>query len=318
MTKRKRSKKTRFSFDLNAFLNRFYWVLAIVSVIAAALVVGYYAGYNDARDENRKAIYKEREVSAKLMERIKKMTLKTSTHEYSDQPESLVHPPKGPKREPKLLVKKPKLAIIIDDVSFAHDVRNIKALGLNLTMAFLPPNRIHPDSAKLAAKESYYMVHLPMEAQNFGRPEPITLLVDDPEEKIMERIEQIKELFPKVRYINNHTGSKFTSDEKAMNRLVYALKRKKIGFIDSRTTSKTKVPQVMKNFGLPYIGRDVFLDHDPDVNSVKRQIKRAVKIAKSHGLSVAIGHPHKKTLQALKESKKLLQSVELVRIDELY
>jgi polysaccharide deacetylase 2 family uncharacterized protein YibQ len=185
-------------------------------------------------------------------------------------------------------------------------------------MAFLPPNRFHPDSARLAAKEPYYMVHLPMEAQNFGRPEPITLLVDDSEEKIIERIEKIKELFPKVRYINNHTGSKFTSDEQAMNRLVYALKKEKISFIDSRTTAKTKVPQVMKNFGLPYIGRDIFLDHDPDVNSVKRQIKRAVKIAKSHGLSVVIGHPHKKTLQALRESKELLQSVELVRIDDIF
>jgi polysaccharide deacetylase 2 family uncharacterized protein YibQ len=318
MTKRKRSKKSRFSFDLNAFLNKFYWILAIVSVIAAALVVGYYAGYNDARDESREAIYKEREASAKLMERIKKMTLQTSKHEYGDQPESLVHPPKGPKREPKLLVQKPKLAIIIDDVSFERDVDNIKALGLNLTMSFLPPNKFHPDSAKLASKESYYMVHLPMEAQNFSRPEPITLLVDDPEEKIMERIEQVKSLFPKVRYINNHTGSKFTSDEKAMNRLVYVLKRENIGFVDSRTTSKTKVPQVMKNYGLPYIGRDVFLDHSPDIASVKKQIKRAVKIARSHGLSIAIGHPHKKTLQALRESKELLKSVELVRIDELY
>lgn len=318
MTKRKRHKKSEFSFYLNAFLNRFYWILAIVSVIAAALVVGYYAGYNDAKDENREAIYKERQVSVKLMERIKKMTLKTSKHEYSDQPDTLAHPPKGLKREPKLSVTKPKLAIIIDDVSFARDVRNIKALGLNLTMAFLPPNKFHPDSARLAAGEPYYMVHLPMEAQNFSAAEPFTLRVSDSEEKIMARVKELKMLFPKVDYVNNHTGSKFTSDESAMNRLIFALQKEKIGFVDSRTTAKTKVPQVMKNYGLPYIGRDIFLDHNPDVASVKRQIKKAVKIAKSHGLSIAIGHPHQKTLQALRESKELLQSVDLVRIDRLY
>jgi len=47
------------------------------------------------------------------------------------------------------------------------------------------------------------------------------------------------------------------------------------------------------------------------------QIKIAIKVAKSHGSAIAIGHPHKNTLQALYESKKLLKQVDLVYINRL-
>jgi hypothetical protein len=121
-----------------------------------------------------------------------------------------------------------------------------------------------------------------------------------------------------VEYINNHTGSKFTSNEIAMNRLIYALKREKIIFIDSRTTAKTKAPKVMKNFGLNYVARDVFLDHSTDKVSIKKAIKKAIKIAKLHGTAIAIGHPHANTILALHESKELFKDIELVYINRLY
>jgi hypothetical protein len=102
-----------------------------------------------------------------------------------------------------------------------------------------------------------------------------------------------------------------------MNRLVFALNKYGIRFIDSRTTAETKVPTVMQNYGMPYLARDVFLDHHPDVDSVKQQIKRAIDVAKKHGSAIAICHPHKKTLEALMQSKQLFNEVELVRIDRL-
>jgi polysaccharide deacetylase 2 family uncharacterized protein YibQ len=88
-------------------------------------------------------------------------------------------------------------------------------------------------------------------------------------------------------------------------------------FIDSRTTAQTKVPQVMKNYGAPYVARDVFLDHESDLSYIKKQIEVAVNKAKKHGSAIAIGHPRPETLQALAESKALFKDVELVRIDGL-
>jgi polysaccharide deacetylase 2 family uncharacterized protein YibQ len=141
--------------------------------------------------------------------------------------------------------------------------------------------------------------------------------VNDSQEQISKRVSEIKKLFPNVEYVNNHTGSKFTSNEAAMNRLIFALNTNNIKFIDSRTTGQTKAPKVLKNYGLRYLGRDIFLDHHMDKPYILAQIKKAVKIAKIHGTAIAIGHPHKNTLQALRESKKVLQEVELVFVNQL-
>ena len=314
---KKQSKKsvTKRKFDLQKFLHYFYWVLAIVSVLGAATVVGFYAGYNQAIEESACVIDAHKQQTKKLQKRLEQLSNQTAKHEYGNK----ANPPKPKVRKAvkKVSGKKGKLAIIFDDVSFAGDVRQIKALGLPVTMSFLPPTSRHPDSAKLAAKEPYYMVHLPMEAMNFHSPEKVTLLTTDSKDVIVSRIKKIKEQFPKVKFINNHTGSKFTSDAEAMNRLIFALRLEEIGFIDSRTTAETKAEKVMKRYQMPYYTRDIFLDHEDDVAVIKGQIKKAIKMANKYGKCIAICHPHKATLQALKESKELFDQVEMVRIDKL-
>ena len=96
------------------------------------------------------------------------------------------------------------------------------------------------------------------------------------------------------------------------------MKKENINFVYSRTTAQTKAPKVMKNLGLSYVARDVFLDHSSDKKSIKKAIKKAIKIARLHGTAIAIGHPHANTLLALHESKKLFKDVELVYINRLY
>lgn len=313
--KRSRSKSSRKTAKKPSHL-----LLKSASLLLFVLLVafgGYFYGYEAGKNEHLVALNAEKQHSFELTNALKK--LQSASHEYDKVPPQAyerAEKPKAPARQ-EVLVSKPMLAIIIDDVSFGHDVRNIKALNLPLNLSFLPPSDRHRDSAKLAQKEPHYMVHLPMEAMSYGSEEPNTLHVGDHADAIEARIRQIKSLFPNVRYINNHTGSRFTADLGAMTKLIEALDREGITFIDSRTTGKTVVPELMQSLHRPYIGRDVFLDHDPEVASVKKQIRRAVAIAEKYGSAIAIGHPHKKTLQALSESKALLGQVDLVSIDTL-
>ncbi len=339
MAKRKKTKK-RTTPKLSSFLFIFSWF--VVGLIAAALFVaiGYYYGFNEATSTQRQhsqhtiemlqqqlthAKTKQTHSVPVLQEKLKAVLKengsiykpKTAAHEYADTKQHVTKPPKAPERKVVHSTERPKLAIIIDDVSFSRDVRAIKALHLPITMSFLPPSDRHPNSAKLAQKEPFYMVHLPLEAMHFNSEESYTLRVSDTQKEIASRIDNIKKLFPRVAYMNNHTGSKFTADEGAVNRLIFTLRQHHIRFIDSRTTAETKLPKVMQSYGSPYIARDVFLDHESNVSYIKKQIALAVKKAKKHGSAIAIGHPRKETLQALKESKALLKSVELVRIDAL-
>jgi len=345
MAKRKTTKRKTKKGNSSKFLTYIAWTLAIIAMILSSILIGYYLGYGDAekevtqeskvQKEKRLALLKKLEDSVKeekdvkkrlqavlkketpqLTKEIKKKSIYTSAaHEFDGAP--LSKEPKILQRKKRVVGKKPRLAIIIDDVSTASQVKAIKSLHLPLTMSFLPPSKGRPNTPRLASHENFYMVHLPMEALHWNAEEPFTLHVHDSQAYISQRIKKIKELFPKTKYINNHTGSKFTSDETSMNRLITALNANHIHFIDSRTTAATKAPKVLKNFGLKYVARDVFLDHHMDKPYVLKQIKQAIKVAKAHGTAIAIGHPHKNTLKALYESKSLFKDVELVFVNKL-
>jgi len=245
-------RKTKSSKNRLKMIKYGMWILAVSIFALIFLIVGYYFGYLDAKQKFQQSKSVERyHVDTSYKRAIKKSKRYISaSHEYAD--ESLAKPPKPFARKVVKTSTKPKLAIIIDDVSLATQVRKIKSIGIPLTLSFFPPKSTRPNSAKLASHERVYMVHLPMEAYNFTAEEPLTLRVKDSQKIITHRIKEIKRLFPRVRYINNHTGSKFTSNEVAVNRLIYALNKYNIHFIDSRTTAKTKAPKVMKNFGYKY------------------------------------------------------------------
>ncbi len=218
----------------------------------------------------------------------------------------------------KSLSKVPKLAIIIDDVAFASQVRAIRKLPWHITPSLFPPTRRHPDTPKIAASLNHYMIHLPMEAMHYNQPEDHTLTTNYTKSEIDNRIRKIRHWFPGARFINNHTGSRFTSDMAAMKRFYPIAKRYGFVFIDSRTTPETAVPRVCKIYHDPYIARDIFLDNKPQKSYIQNQLRKAVRIAKSHGYSIAIGHPHTSTLKALADSKKILENVDVVYMDELY
>jgi len=226
-------------------------------------------------------------------------------------------PIKESKKDEISNVKNPIIAIIIDDVTTKEQVEKIQNIGFPVTMAFMPPTSGHKDSAKIAINFTSHMVHLPLEASNRSNEESNTLHVGDSIETIENRIKQIREWYPNTKYINNHTGSKFTEDEASMDRLIQILKKYNFIFIDSRTTPKTVAKKYTQKYGFRYIARNIFLDNYQTKQTVSEQLKQAVKIAKKTGAAIAIGHPHKITLQTLKESKELLNGVNVVLVDKI-
>jgi len=211
----------------------------------------------------------------------------------------------------------PKLAIIIDDVTTSSQIRKIQSIDYDVNMAFLPPNKSHVNSAKITHNLTNYMIHLPLQASNNRFDEKKTLHINDSISKIENRINEVKRLYPKAKFINNHTGSKFTANKHAMDKLLHVLKKHNYTFIDSRTTAKSVVLQSAKKYGIRVLSRNIFLDNKKDKRYIQKQLLKAVKIAKRNGSAIAIGHPHSITLKTLKESKHLLKGVELVYVNKL-
>ncbi len=223
------------------------------------------------------------------------------------------------KRVKKIDKKHPILAIIMDDIGTKEQVEKLLALEMKITPSIFPSTQKHLHTPEYAKRFPCYMVHTPMEAYHFKRVEENTLKVSDSKREIEEKIEAIKKDFPKLAAINNHTGSKFTSDAKAMDNLFCALDKFGIFFVDSRTSVDTKARAISKLHHRDLLERDTFLDNEPDVRYIKSQILKSVKRAKRKGLSIAICHPREETFEALREAKKegLFRGVKLVYIDSL-
>ena len=213
---------------------------------------------------------------------------------------------------------KPKIAIVIDDVTTQDQKDKILNMGYKINMAFLPPISGHPNSAKIALNLPFYMIHFPMQASSaFKNEEPNTLKITDSYETIEKRVKQLRDWYPNAIYTNNHTGSVFTENEEAMDKLFRALKRHNFIFVDSRTSNKSVAKKYAKKYDMPYIVRNTFIDNEQKYQYVQNQLKQAIEIAKKNGYSIAIGHPHNVTLQVLKDSKHLLKDVEPIFINQL-
>jgi hypothetical protein len=211
----------------------------------------------------------------------------------------------------------PRLAIIIDDVSFAWQTKLIKEIPYKVTPAFFPPTKGHPETAKLSHTFDFAMVHLPLEAKYYSRPEEDTLKTTDGIDVVERRIKRVKEWFPQIKYYNNHTGGSYTADYSAMDRLIKVMKAQNLLFVDSRTIGSSKVPAVCKKYDMFCYSRDIFLDNSLEKPLIREQLKLAVAKARKNGYAIAIGHPHKNTLEVLKDSTDLLEGIDLVYLKDL-
>ncbi|MCF6207220.1 MAG: divergent polysaccharide deacetylase family protein [Sulfurovum sp.] len=215
--------------------------------------------------------------------------------------------------------EKPRLAIIIDDVHTSRQLHTIQQLPVPVTPSIFPPYSLDRNTPRLATQAVHYMIHLPMESGNakFDRQSK-TVMRSFTAAQMQARMRELRRLFPRAHYINNHTGSLFTTDRAAMNRLYEAMKQTGFTFIDSRTSGKSQAGLVAHAFGDDYVARDIFLDNVKSVGAIHMQLKKAVRLAKKNGYAIAIGHPYKETMQALKQAKPLLKEVKVVYIDEIF
>lgn len=211
--------------------------------------------------------------------------------------------------------EKPKLLIIFDDVINKKQVQAIQSIGLTVNYAFIPPSKNHPHSAEITRLVDEYMVHLPLQAQTFGTKNALT--THDSQASINRQIAQVRKNYPNARYINNHTGSRFTANPNAMRRLMKALKKYRFDFIDSRTTAQTVGKKAAANAGVVAYERDVFYDHHLQADKILDNINESILLAKTQGIAIAISHPKALTLATLKRNKHRFDDVELIRLSQL-
>lgn len=193
------------------------------------------------------------------------------------------------------------IAIVIDDMGVDRK-RSLRAAALPgpLTLSWLPyASDVEHQAEAARAAGHEILLHAPMQPQGHENPGPNALLTDLSADEIRRRLVSDLALLPQAVGLNNHMGSLFTRDARAMTPVIDELKHRGLLFLDSRTTGSTVGIDLARTAAVPYAVRDVFLDNDMTVAAVRAQLAEVEAIARRRGYAVAIGHPHDATLDAL-------------------
>ena len=206
---------------------------------------------------------------------------------------------------------KPMIAIVIDDMGIDRK-RSAMAIGLKapLTLSFLTyakDLKVQTDKARQRGHE--LLLHVSMEPRSTQvDPGPNALLINLSEHELRRRLNWGFSRFSTYVGLNNHMGSKFTSDSKAMRIVIEEIKRRGLLFLDSRTSSKSVGAKLARELGVPVVERNIFLDHENSLDAVNAQLAQVEKIARRMGAVIAIGHPRDVTIKALQTWLKSIDS----------
>lgn len=178
----------------------------------------------------------------------------------------------------------------------------VAALPPPLTLSYLPYGRDLPRQTATAHRNGHeLMVHIPMQPQGAGNnPGPNALTTDLAPAEIKRRLDQALSAFDGYVGINNHMGSRFTTDRAGMDVVMAELKTRGLLFLDSRTVPHSVGAGAAVAHQVPTAGRQVFLDNELSAGEVTHQLAETERIARQTGLAIAIGHPHDVTIAALK------------------
>jgi polysaccharide deacetylase 2 family uncharacterized protein YibQ len=187
-----------------------------------------------------------------------------------------------------------RVSIIIDDMGNGlKGTDEIFSIQAPLTVAIMPLLRTSKQDALRAKKAGFeVLLHLPMEFYH-GKKEwlgPGAITTDMSTEEIKNQVRINLDSVPGAKGINNHMGSKATDDERVVRAVLEVVKEKHLFFVDSATSSNSKVSKVAREIGVPFTKRDIFLDNQNSKKTIETQLHRLLKEGMGKGKSIGIGH----------------------------
>lgn len=218
--------------------------------------------------------------------------------------------------------KGPRVAIILDDVGEVAGTEEFLALPAQLTIAVMPFRRYSQAYAGQAvAAGRTVLLHLPLEPIGAVNPGPGTIGTEWSPEQVLAQLEADLSAVPGAIGVNNHMGSRGTSDENLMRVILSDLKQRGLFFVDSRTVKGSVVGQVARSLKGKYAVSNMFLDPEgASEETVQAKLRALIALARTNGIAIGICHanrPH--TLAALRmmlpEFSKA--GVEIVPVTEL-
>jgi len=299
--------------------------LLVLIVVASGLVIRHFFPPDVEKGKTRYEVFPIHETSShvkkdRLIESYKdESAFPADDHPEADESAVVNDSPDTPPVNRDSL---PVAALIIDDIGYDRAIaQKLAAIDSGLTFSILPHSPHRREISSYAHKQGIeVMLHLPMEPMEYPKvdPGPGALLMSQDTDTMLERLQENLESVPDAVGVNNHMGSRLTSESTKMYQVFSVLRKKGLFFIDSRTSPKSVCRPSAALLQISYGERDVFLDHSQDRETIRKQIRKLIRQAERNGHAIGIGHPHTETYEMLvEEYPRLSNRVRLVHASQL-
>ncbi len=223
---------------------------------------------------------------------------------FSKKIEEDITPLPAPPLKTAPLTGAAKVIIIIDDMGISRKwSQKMAELEGPLTLAYLPyAEDLQAQADYASAHNHHLMLHMPMEAlAGKMASTPGLLTTNTTQDEFLNQFYTNLNSFEGFAGINNHMGSRLTQDRTKMTLVMNALKKNNLYFIDSRTIHNSVAADIAEETQVPYLVRDVFLDHEETLEYARNALRNLEQKAIQNGAAIAIGHPKEMTYLALQE-----------------
>lgn len=214
-----------------------------------------------------------------------------------------------------------KLAVIIDDCGYALDpVRTLTSLPFPFSYAVIP---FKPNSSEalsiIKGSGHIAMLHLPMEPVSGGSSETRAVRVGMTAEQIQNYTREAIDSLPGIQGVNNHQGSKATSDGPTIRAALKVIGGDGLFFVDSRTISTSVAEKIARQEGILTGHNSMFLDNSSDIAAIQERIAEAIKDADRYGATIVICHARPNTAEAWRRSEAAVKTsgITLVPVTDL-
>ncbi len=223
----------------------------------------------------------------------------------------------------------PRIALIFDDLGYQHDLdQRILALHPDVAVAIIPDAPAAARLAEATGKQGREtLIHLPVSGNRQKPCHPLLACLHAHWDlaRMVDHLQAQLMLIPNAVGINNHEGSDFATSKSGSSTLMAALatinqsRSEPIYFLDSRTTPESRLESAARRLAVPAMRRDVFIDASRNPEAMRNEWQRLLRLARTQGHAVGIGHPFPETLALIEREIGKLdeQGIILVRPSEL-
>lgn len=100
------------------------------------------------------------------------------------------------------------------------------------------------------------------------------MLTSMDDKRIMQLTGELINSLPGISGVNNHQGSKATSDERTMRAVLKEIKRQGLFFVDSNTYAKSLGDKLAAGMGVPTGRNNIFLDNSTNEDEIIKKSGR--------------------------------------------